>query len=40
VVLVENPAVEIVPYESAGMPVTDAMRELRRSWLGSKAGGR
>jgi predicted metalloprotease with PDZ domain len=40
VALVENPAVEIVPYESAGMPVTDAMREFRRSWLGSKAGAR
>jgi predicted metalloprotease with PDZ domain len=40
VALVESPAVEIVPYESAGMPVTDAMREFRRSWLGSKAGAR
>jgi predicted metalloprotease with PDZ domain len=40
VTLVENPAVEIVPYEAAGMPVTEAMRELRRSWLGSKAGAR
>jgi predicted metalloprotease with PDZ domain len=38
VTLVENPAVEIVPYEAAGMPVTDAIREFRQSWLGSKAG--
>jgi S1-C subfamily serine protease len=40
VTLVENPGVEIVPYEAAGMPVTDVMREFRRSWLGSKAGAR
>jgi hypothetical protein len=40
VALVESPAVEIVPYESAGMEVTDAMREFRRGWLGSKAGAR
>jgi predicted metalloprotease with PDZ domain len=38
--LMENPGVEIVPYEAAGMPVTDAMRAFRRSWLGSKAGAR
>jgi hypothetical protein len=38
--LMENPAVEIVPYESAGVPVTDAIREFRRAWLGSKAGAR
>ncbi|HET7464508.1 MAG TPA: hypothetical protein VFJ82_24830 [Longimicrobium sp.] len=38
VTLVENPEVEIVTYESAGMPVTDAMRAFRRGWLGSKAG--
>jgi hypothetical protein len=37
---VANPAVEIVTYEAAGMPVTEAMREFRRSWLGSKAGSR
>jgi predicted metalloprotease with PDZ domain len=40
VTLVENPGVEVVTYEKAGMPVTDAMRTLRRQWLGSKAGGR
>jgi predicted metalloprotease with PDZ domain len=40
VTLVENPGVEIVPYEAAGMPVTDAMRAFRRSWLGSRAGAR
>ncbi|HYJ78454.1 MAG TPA: hypothetical protein VEW03_02535 [Longimicrobiaceae bacterium] len=37
VTLRENPGLEVVTYESAGMPVTDAMRALRRSWLGSKA---
>jgi len=40
VTLVENPAVEVVPYEAAGMPVTESMREFRRSWLGSRAGAR
>ena len=40
VTLVENPGVEIVPYEAAEMPVTNAMREFRRSWLGSRAGAR
>jgi predicted metalloprotease with PDZ domain len=38
--LVESPEVQVVPYESAGMPVTDAMRAFRASWLGSKAGAR
>jgi len=38
VALVESPEMEIVTYESAGMPVTDAMRAFRASWLGSKAG--
>lgn len=40
VMLLENPEMEIVTYESAGMPVTDAMRAFRQSWLGSKAGAR
>ena len=40
VALVENPAMEVVTYESAGMPVTDAMRAFRQSWLGSRAGAR
>lgn len=38
VTLVENPEMEIVTYERAGMPVTDAIRAFRQSWLGSKAG--
>ncbi|HET7229212.1 MAG TPA: hypothetical protein VFJ16_04385 [Longimicrobium sp.] len=40
VTLVENPEMQVVTYESAGMPVTDAMRAFRRGWLGSKAGAR
>ncbi|HEX8692568.1 MAG TPA: hypothetical protein VF746_09130 [Longimicrobium sp.] len=37
VVLAGNPGLEVVTYEKAGLPVTDAMRALRRGWLGSKA---
>ncbi|HYH80508.1 MAG TPA: PDZ domain-containing protein [Longimicrobium sp.] len=40
VALVESPEMQIVTYESAGMPVTDAMRAFRRAWLGSRAGAR
>jgi len=40
VTLVENPEMEVVTYESAGMPVTGAMRAFRQSWLGSRAGAR
>jgi hypothetical protein len=36
--LVENPALEAVPYEAAGMAVTGEMRAFRQSWLGSRAG--
>ena len=36
VTLAENRALEIVTHEAAGRPVTDAMRELRRRWLGSQ----
>ena len=38
VALVENPALEAVTYESAGMTVTPEMRAFRASWLGSKVG--
>jgi predicted metalloprotease with PDZ domain len=38
--LLENPELEVVTYESAGMPVTDAIRAFRADWLGSKAGAR
>ena len=34
----ESPLLEVVTYEAAGRPVTDAMRAFRESWLGSKAG--
>ena len=36
--LAENPALEVVTYESAGMPVTAQMRAFREAWLGSRAG--
>jgi predicted metalloprotease with PDZ domain len=36
--LVEDPRLEVLTYERAGMPVTDAMREFRADWLGPKAG--
>lgn len=35
--LMADPTLEIVPYELAEMPVTDAMRALRSAWLGSKS---
>jgi predicted metalloprotease with PDZ domain len=35
--LAERDQLEIVPYESAGMTVTDEMKTLRTAWLGSKA---
>ena len=35
--LAERDQLEIVTYESAGMPVTDEMKALRTAWLGSKA---
>lgn len=35
--LVEDPALEVVTYESAGMAVTPAMRAFREAWLGSRA---
>jgi predicted metalloprotease with PDZ domain len=31
--------VKIIPYESAGLPVTDKIREFRESWIGSKFTG-
>jgi predicted metalloprotease with PDZ domain len=40
VTLVQNPEMQVVTYESAGMPVTDAIRAFRRGWLGSQAGAR
>jgi predicted metalloprotease with PDZ domain len=35
--LVENPVLEVVAYEVAGMPVTAEMRAFREAWLGSRA---
>lgn len=36
--LVEDPRLEVLTYEEAGLSVTSDMRELRSGWLGSKAG--
>jgi S1-C subfamily serine protease len=36
--LTENPSMEAVTYESAGMPVTPQMRAFREAWLSSRAG--
>jgi len=36
VALAADPSREIVPFEKAGRPVTDAMRRLREAWLGSE----
>ena len=33
----EDSMLEIVPYEHASMPVTDAMKIFRASWLGRKS---
>ena len=32
----ENPQVEVVPYEAAGKTLTEAQRNFRASWLGKK----
>jgi predicted metalloprotease with PDZ domain len=36
--LIENPNLELVTYEKAGMTATPAMLKLREDWLASKAG--
>jgi S1-C subfamily serine protease len=36
--LIEDPQLTLVPFEAAGMTVTDEMRAFRASWLGSKGG--
>ena len=38
VVATENPRMEIVSYEAAGLPVTKTVKKLREGWMGSKAG--
>ena len=34
VVFAEDPRLEVVTYEEAGRPVTDAMHKFRKEWLG------
>jgi len=36
ITLQESPAVSVVTYEKAGLPVTPAMVQFRKSWLGGK----
>ena len=36
VTLGESPRIEIVTFEAAGEPVTDAVRAFRAAWLGAK----
>lgn len=33
-----DPTLEVVTYEKAGLPVTQAINEFRQAWLGSKSG--
>jgi predicted metalloprotease with PDZ domain len=35
--LVVDPSLEVVPYEDAGLEVTDAMRQFREAWLGKRS---
>jgi len=34
----ESPAAELVPFEQTNEPITDAIRQFRASWLGSRTG--
>jgi hypothetical protein len=36
ILLQESPALSAIPYERAGKPVTDAILQFRKSWLGAK----
>jgi predicted metalloprotease with PDZ domain len=38
VVLLEDPGVEVVTFEDAGVDVTPEVAERRRAWLSSRAG--
>lgn len=37
VTLTANPRVEVTTFETAGRPVSEAVRAFRAAWLGSKA---
>ncbi len=34
--LIEDPRVEVVPFEKAGRTLTDAQKKFREAWLASK----
>jgi len=36
IILQENPSLKVVTYEEEGKPVTEAIKEFRKVWLGSK----
>ena len=36
-ILAEDQTLQMIPYEQAGMELTDEMRSFRKAWLGSKA---
>lgn len=38
VALAENPSLRLVTYESAGLELTDELREFRNNWFSSRAG--
>lgn len=38
--LAEDPTLELVLYEQAGMEVTEEMKDFRESWLGTKVGSK
>jgi len=38
ITLQENPSLKVVTYEDEGKPVTQAIQNFRKSWLGSKVG--
>lgn len=38
--LAPHPALEVVPFEAVGRPLTDAQRAFRAAWLGSRAATR
>ena len=38
ITLQEDPSLKVVTYEAEGKPVTQAIQDFRKAWLGSKAG--
>jgi len=36
IILQEDPALKVVTYEEEGKPITQAIQQYRKAWLGSK----